>query len=94
MSFTVPPGWNQDSEKLYVHASHVRIQRMTYLSHEGWVLIPLGADDPVLQFPPTSEGRDRAFAAFVTGAFARRGTGKRAVEVGSDPGAAKKVGEG
>jgi len=72
MSFSVPSGWNQDSEKLYVHTSQARIQRMTYRTNESWVLIPLGSDDPVLQFPPTLEGRDMAFAAFDTGAFARR----------------------
>jgi hypothetical protein len=87
MSFSVPSGWNQDSEKLYVHTSHVRIQRMTYRSNEGWILIPQGADDPVLQFPPTSEGRDMAFAAFVTGAFGRSGAGTPAA-------ADRKLGEG
>lgn len=93
MSFTVPFGWGQDTDKLFVHTSRVRIQRMTIRSHEGWVLIPLGAADPVLQFPPTSEGRDMAFAAFATGAFGPRDKGGPAVEVGSAPGAAQKIGE-
>jgi len=93
MSFTTPSGWNQDSDRLYVHTSHVRIQRMTYRSNEGWILIPLGANDPVLQFPLTSEGRDMAFAAFVTSAFARKGAVEPALEVGSDP-AARKLGDG
>jgi hypothetical protein len=92
MSFSVPSGWNQDSEKLYVHTSLVRIQRMTYRSHEGWILIPRGTDDPILQFPPTVEGRDMAFAAFDTGAFAPRG--KSTVEAGSHPEAARKLGDG
>lgn len=82
MSFSVPPGWNQDSEKLFVHSSQVRIQRMTVRAHEGWVLIPRGTDDPVLQFPPTSEGRDMAFAAFSTGAFGQRDTNKRVKDAG------------
>ena len=82
MSFSVPPGWNQDSDKLFVHTSEVRIKRMTYRSHEGWVLIPRGAEDPVLQFPPTEEGRDMAFAAFVTSAFGQKDTGRRTIEAG------------
>jgi hypothetical protein len=72
MGFTVPPAWEQQSENLYVHLSSVRLQRMTYHSRQSWVLIPPGSDDAVLQFPPTAEGRDMAFAAFATGAFTVR----------------------
>lgn len=86
MSFSAPVGWTQDSEKLYVHASQVRIQRMMHRSQDVWLLIPRDAGDPVLQFPPTSEGRDMAFAAFVTGAF---GNG-----AGFDRGAARTIGQG
>jgi len=86
MSFSVPVGWNQDSEKLFVHSSNVRIQRMMYRSQDVWLLIPRGPEDPVLQFPPTLEGRDMAFAAFVTGAF---GNG-----AGFDQGSVRTIGQG
>ena len=92
MSFMVPFGWDQDSDRLYVHTSNVRIQRMTYRSQESWVLIPRGKDDPVLQFPATLEGRDMAFAAFATSAFALKS--KPVIEVGSEPGVARKLGDG
>jgi hypothetical protein len=94
MSFTVPFGWDQDSDNLYVHASSVRIQRMTYRSQEGWVLIPRGKEDPVLQFPPTQEGRDMAFAAFATGAFALKSKGGPAIDLASEPAVARKLGDG
>ena len=94
MSFSVPLGWNQDTDKLYVHASHGRIQRMSYHSQESWVLIPPGDDSPVLQFPPTSEGRDMAFAAFVTGAFGPRDANKPAIDARFDRGEARMIGEG
>ena len=86
MSFSLPTGWKQGSEKLFVHDSNVRIQRMMFRSQEVWLLIPRGAEDPVLQFPPTSEGRDMAFAAFVTGAF---GHG-----AGFEQGSARTIGQG
>ena len=94
MSFSVPSGWNQDSDKLFVHTSQVRLQRMTYRSHEGWVLIPRGADDPVLQFPPTPDGRDMAFAAFVTGAFGQRDKNKPTLDAESGREAAQAIGKG
>ena len=67
MSFSVPKGWEKDSDKLYIHNSGVRIQFMTYRAKEGWYLVPTDLDQPVLEFEPTPEGREKAFEAFGKG---------------------------
>ncbi len=64
MAFTLPVGWERDSDKLYVHKSGVRIQLMTYTQKEGWFLVPAELDRPVVAFDPNPAGRDSAFAAF------------------------------
>lgn len=69
MTFKAPSGWTTESDKLYVHNTGVRIQRMTYHDKDGWYLIPLDLDTPVVEFEPTAEGRDKAFEAFANGAL-------------------------
>lgn len=69
MGFTLPKGWDKDSDKLFIHNTGVRIQRMTYRQKEGWFLVPIDLDQPVVEFDPTPEGRDKAFEAFGKGAL-------------------------
>jgi hypothetical protein len=67
MATGVPKGWDKDSEKLFIHETGVRIARQTYKGKDGWYLIPVDLDAPVLEFEPTPEGRDKAFEAFGKG---------------------------
>ena len=67
VKFKLPKGWEKDSDKLYVHDTGVRIQQSTYHGTEGWILIPTDLDQPVHQFEPTEEGRDKAFEAYKEG---------------------------
>jgi hypothetical protein len=67
VGFAAPDGWDQESETLYLHRSGVRIERMIYRKKEGWVLVPVDLDRPVIEFPPSSEGLEHAFAAFSKG---------------------------
>jgi len=78
MSFSVPKGWERDSDKLYIHNSGVRIQLMTYRQKEGWYLVPVDLDQPVVEFEPTPEGRDKAFEAFAKGAVSTKAVKKKA----------------
>jgi hypothetical protein len=59
--------WERDSDKLFIHESGIRIQRMAYKGKEGWFLIPTDLDQAVLEFEPTPEGRDKAFESFAKG---------------------------
>jgi hypothetical protein len=63
----IPKGWEKDSDKLYIHETGVRIQRMTYRGKDGWYLVPLDLDATCIEFEPTNEGRDKAFEAFAKG---------------------------
>jgi hypothetical protein len=67
MSFTAPKGWTRDSDKLYIHATGVRVQLMAYRQKEGWYLVPTDLDQAVVEFEPTNEGRTKAFEAFAAG---------------------------
>ena len=49
---------------IFIHTSGARIQRMTYRQKEGWYVVPLDIETPVIEFEPTNEGRDKAFAEF------------------------------
>ena len=69
MGFTLPKGWDKDSDKLFIHTTGVRIQRMSYRQKEGWYLVPVDLDQPVVEFDPTPEGRDKAFEAYAKGAL-------------------------
>ena len=69
MASSTPKGWDKDSDKLFIHDTGVRIQRMTYKGKEGWFLVPVDLDAAVLEFEPTPEGRDKAFEAFAKGAI-------------------------
>jgi hypothetical protein len=63
----LPKGWEKDSDKLFVHETGVRIQRMVYRGKDGWYLVPLDLDATCIEFEPTNEGRDKAFEAFAKG---------------------------
>src|ERR1041384_776569 len=69
MASGVPKGWDKDSDKLFIHETGVRIQRMTYKGKDGWFLVPVDLDAAVVEFEPTPEGRDKAFEAFAKGAL-------------------------
>ena len=69
MASGIPKGWEKDSEKLYIHETGIRIQRMTYKGKDGWFLVPVDLDAAVVEFEPTNEGRDKAFEAFAKGAL-------------------------
>ena len=67
MKFKLPKDWEKDSDKLFIHESGVRIQQSTYHGTDGWILVPTDLDQPVVQFEPNEEGRDKAFAAYAEG---------------------------
>ena len=67
MSFSPPKGWERDSDKLYIHETGVRIQLMPYRQKDGWYIVPIDLDQPVVEFEPTPEGRTKAFEAFAAG---------------------------
>jgi hypothetical protein len=69
MASGVPKGWEKDSDKLFIHETGIRIQRMTYKGKDGWFLVPVDLDAAVVEFEPTPEGRDKAFEAFAKGAL-------------------------
>ena len=69
MASGVPKGWDKDSDKLFIHETGIRIQRMTYKGKDGWFLVPVDLDAAVVEFEPTPEGRDKAFEAFAKGAL-------------------------
>ena len=69
MASGTPKGWDKDSDKLFIHESGVRIQRMAYKGKEGWFIVPVDLDQPVVEFEPTPEGRDKAFESFAKGAI-------------------------
>jgi hypothetical protein len=69
MASGVPKGWEKDSDKLFIHETGIRIQRMTYKGKDGWFLVPVDLDAAVIEFEPTNEGRDKAFEAFAKGAL-------------------------
>jgi hypothetical protein len=68
MASSTPKGWEKDSDKLFIHETGIRIQRMTYKGKDGWFLVPVDLDAVVVEFEPTPEGRDLAFEAFAKGA--------------------------
>lgn len=72
MASGVPKGWEKDSDKLFIHETGIRIQRMTYKGKDGWFLVPVDLDAAVVEFEPTPEGRDKAFEAFAKGALATK----------------------
>ena len=67
MKFKLPKDWEKDSDKLFIHDSGVRIQQSTYHGTDVWMLVPTDLDQPVVQFEPNEEGRDKAFAAYAEG---------------------------
>jgi hypothetical protein len=78
MSSATPKGWEKDSDKLFIHNSGVRIQLMTYRQKEGWYLVPTDLDQPVVEFEPTPEGRQKAFDAFAAGVLDAKPKRKKA----------------
>lgn len=69
MSPSVPKGWDKESDTLFIHSTGVRIQRMAYKGKDGWYLVPTDLDQPVVEFEPTPEGREKAFESFAKGAL-------------------------
>lgn len=69
MSPSVPKGWDKESDTLFIHTTGVRIQRMAYKGKDGWYLVPIDLDQPVVEFDPTPEGREKAFESFAKGAL-------------------------
>ena len=67
-SWTPPPGWERDSDTLYLHAGGARLERRVYRKVDGWILMPADLDRPALTFAPDDAGRAAAFAAFAGGA--------------------------
>ena len=65
-AFKTPADWDKESQTLYIHKTLIRIELMKYRGKEGWCLIPTDLDQPVVEFDPTPEGRDKAFEAFAT----------------------------
>jgi len=69
MSPSTPKGWDKESDTLFIHSTGVRIQRMAYKGKDGWYLVPIDLDQPVVEFEPTPEGREKAFEAFAKGSL-------------------------
>ena len=67
MKFKLPKGWEKDSDSLFIHESGVRIQHSSYHGSDIWMLVPTDLDQPVVQYEPNDEGRDKAFAAYAEG---------------------------
>jgi hypothetical protein len=90
MASGVPKGWEKDSDKLYIHETGIRIQRMTYKGKDGWFLVPVDLDAAVIEFEPSNEGRDKAFEAFAKGVLVikpkkTKATSKKAAAVKPAP---------
>ena len=79
----LPPGWERDSDTLYLHAGGARIERRIYRKVEGWILVPADLDHAALTFPPDDAGRAAAFAAFAAFAAGAAGTGPEEVSRGT-----------
>ena len=69
MSPSVPKGWDKETDTLFIHTTGVRIQRMAYKGKDGWYLVPTDLDQPVVEFEPTPEGREKAFESFAKGSL-------------------------
>ncbi len=69
MGFATPKDWSKESDTLYIHENGTRIARTTYQHKEGWFLMPVDLDLPVLEFPATDAGREQAFEAYEKGAL-------------------------
>lgn len=69
MSPSIPKGWDKESDTLFIHSTGVRIQRMAYKGKDGWYLVPIDLDQPVVEFEPTPEGREKAFESFAKGSL-------------------------
>ena len=99
MASGVPKGWEKDSDKLFIHETGIRIQRMTYKGKDGWYLVPVDLDAAVVEFEPTPEGRDKAFEAFAKGALVikpkktKAPSAKKAAAAAAKPAAKEEEGE-
>ena len=58
-------GWDRESEDLFIHETGARISKSTYRGKMAWWLFPVSLDVPALEYPPTDEGREQAFAGFL-----------------------------
>ncbi len=78
----MPKGWDKESDTLFIHSTGVRIQRMAYKGKDGWYLVPTDLDQPVVEFEPTPEGREKAFESFAKGALETKPRKTKAVAKG------------
>ena len=90
MANNAPKNWEKYTEKIFIHESGVRVQRMTYKGKDGWCLVPVDIAEAVIEFEPTPEGRDKAFAAFDQGSLSTkpkktRPAAKKAPAKAADP---------
>jgi len=69
MGFATPRDWSKESDTLYIHDNGTRIAKTTYQHKDGWFLMPVDLDLPVLEFPATDAGREQAFEAYEKGAL-------------------------
>lgn len=86
MSSESASGWTKEADDLFIHTSGARIAKTTYQQKEGWFLMPADLDAPVLEFPPTEEGRAQAFETFAKGIPSRKkAKAKVKAKVDQDP---------
>lgn len=67
MSFNPGKDWTKESDELYIHKSGTRIGKLAYQGTPGWYIMPVDLDSPVIPFPATDDGRDKAFETFAKG---------------------------
>jgi hypothetical protein len=72
MSFNPGKEWSKESDELFIHKSGTRIAKTTYQGAQGWFLMPVDLDVPVMPFPATEAGREQAFEAFAKGALKKK----------------------
>ena len=59
--------WDKESADLFIHDSGARISKTVYRGKMAWWFFPASLDSPAVEYAPTDEGRDEAFAVSVKG---------------------------
>ena len=59
--------WDRESADLFIHDSGARISKTTYRGKMAWWFFPASLDSPAVEYAPTDEGRDEAFATSAKG---------------------------
>ncbi len=67
MSFNPGKDWSKESDDLFIHKTGTRIAKTSYQGTPGWYIMPVDLDSPVVPFPATEEGRDKAFETYAKG---------------------------